>query len=290
MKTIYLFVLIICTNIFGQSPEPSSFFPASVGNIWEYNYTGYGIAKYEIVKDSILSDKSRLIFYSMNSNAVYKVDTSNNVYYDPQGMNWLYYKLDADSGVSWFNIHNDTSANKLMSRVNRIFSAVLFGKTRTVKEISNYALANDDTTISEFSWLRETDYLVSGIGLYATVEGEGGGTELLLRGCVINNDTSGVITSVKGNPQNLLTYSLNQNYPNPFNPTTTITYSLNKPSRVKLIVYDILGRKITTLVDGIKYSGSYTVVFKGSNLPSGVYIYSLITDYGNQIKKMVLTK
>jgi hypothetical protein len=290
MKSIYLLVLIICTNLFGQSPEPSSFFPASVGDVWEYYFTGHGILRHEIVKDSILSDGSKLIFYSTNSIPAYRIDTSNNVYYDPQDMNRLYYKLDADSGVSWFNIHNDTTVNKLMARIERVYTVDLFGKTRTVKEIGFYSNVNNDTVISGSSWLRETDYLVSGIGLYATVEGEGGGTEYLLRGFVINNDTSGVITTVKGNPQNPLTYVLNQNYPNPFNPSTTITYSLNKPSRVKLIVYDILGRKIITLVDGIKYYGSYTVVFKGSNLPSGVYIYSLITDYGNQIKKMVLTK
>jgi len=290
MKYILILFFIFSKNIIAQEQDSYSFFPSAVGNVWEYNYTGRGIARYEIVKDSTLSDKSRLIFYSMNSNAVYKVDTNYNVYYDPQHLNWLYYKLDADSGVFWSNEQNDSLAYKFMSRVDRVYTVDLFGKTRTVKEIGNYALANDDTVISGSSWLRETDYLVSDIGLYCTVEGEGGGLQLLLRGCIINNDTSGVVTSIKGSSPIPFAYVLNQNYPNPFNPTTTINFSLNKPSRVKLIVYDILGRKITTLVDGFKYSGSYSIVFNGSNLSSGIYIYCLITDYGNQIKKLVLTK
>ena len=290
MKKIFTIMILTTIFVFAQEQDPYSFFPSTVGNVWEYSYTGHGIARYEIVKDSTLPDKSRLIFYSMNSNAVYKVDTSNNVYYDPQHLNWLYYKLDADSGVSWFNKANDTTATKLMARVERVYTVYLFGKTRTAKEIGFYSNVNYDTTISGSSWLRETDYLVSDIGLYCTVEGEGGGIQLLLRGCIINNDTSGVVTSVKDSSPIPFAYVLSQNYPNPFNPTTTINFSLNKPSRVKLIVFDILGRKITTLVDGFKYSGSYSIVFNGSNLSSGIYIYCLITDYGNQIKKLVLTK
>ena len=70
-------------------------------------------------------------------------------------------------------------------------------------------------------------------------------------------------------------YLLYQNYPNPFNPTTTIKYELPKDAFVKLVVYDILGREVRTLVNEQKSAGSYKVIFDGSNLPSGVYFYRI---------------
>jgi len=70
-------------------------------------------------------------------------------------------------------------------------------------------------------------------------------------------------------------YPLFQNYPNPFNPITTIKYLLPKKSSVKIIVYDLLGREISVLVDEIKSAGMQQVVFNAAQLGSGVYIYSL---------------
>jgi len=68
--------------------------------------------------------------------------------------------------------------------------------------------------------------------------------------------------------------SLN-NYPNPFNPTTTISYSIANNSIVNITVYDLLGRKITELINEKKEAGLYEVNFNAENLPSGLYIYKL---------------
>jgi len=84
--------------------------------------------------------------------------------------------------------------------------------------------------------------------------------------------------------------NIEQNYPNPFNPETKIIYSLNRASKVKIIIYNILGREIETLVNDFKSAGAYSVTFNAGNLPSGVYFYSLITEYGRQSKKMILRK
>lgn len=85
-------------------------------------------------------------------------------------------------------------------------------------------------------------------------------------------------------------FELEQNYPNPFNPSTTISFTIPKEGKVALYIYNILGEKVTTLVDEFLLKGNYKYNFNASNFASGVYIYSL--RYNNKIisKKMVLLK
>ncbi|MBI5402234.1 MAG: right-handed parallel beta-helix repeat-containing protein [Ignavibacteriae bacterium] len=90
-------------------------------------------------------------------------------------------------------------------------------------------------------------------------------------------------------------YRLSQNYPNPFNPTTKIDFELPFDSRVRLTIYDMLGREVKTLVSGeMKQAGFYTVELNGTNLSSGTYFYRLITNGQNKdlifTKKMTLVK
>ncbi len=92
------------------------------------------------------------------------------------------------------------------------------------------------------------------------------------------------------------TCELSGNYPNPFNPSTEINYQLSEVCEVKINVYDILGREVATLVQGLKEAGYYTASFNGSNLASGIYFARLIAipqDGSKQIiqvKKMLLSK
>jgi aminopeptidase N len=85
-------------------------------------------------------------------------------------------------------------------------------------------------------------------------------------------------------------YKLHQNEPNPFNPVTNINYDIPKNSHVKMVVYDLLGKEIRTLVNENQTAGKYTVSFNGMNLPSGVYLYRLETDNFTQVKKMMMIK
>ncbi len=84
---------------------------------------------------------------------------------------------------------------------------------------------------------------------------------------------------------------LQQNYPNPFNPVTTINYQLPQHSRVRLEVFDLMGRKVSTLIDGqSQAAGRYSVRFDASNLASGTYIYRLSAGRTHLTKKLTLIK
>jgi hypothetical protein len=85
-------------------------------------------------------------------------------------------------------------------------------------------------------------------------------------------------------------YSLGQNYPNPFNPMCNVQFTMCNEGKVKLIVYDIMGRDVQTLVNEKLNAGTYEVKFDGSGLPSGVYFYKLITEGFTETKKMLLIK
>lgn len=85
-------------------------------------------------------------------------------------------------------------------------------------------------------------------------------------------------------------FALEQNYPNPFNPTTAIRYQLPATSDVKLEVYDVLGKKVATLVNGRQAAGIYNYTLNASTLSSGVYFYRLQAGNFVQTKKMMLVK
>lgn len=98
-------------------------------------------------------------------------------------------------------------------------------------------------------------------------------------------------TDIKSNkPVLSKSYQLYQNYPNPFNPTTKISFSIPKRSNVELKIYDILGRKISTLMNEEKTAGSYEVKFNASKLSSGIYFYQLKSGNFIETMKMLMMK
>ena len=85
---------------------------------------------------------------------------------------------------------------------------------------------------------------------------------------------------------------LGNNYPNPFNPTTTIPFSLEKASKVRLTVYDMLGRAVQVIIDEYRSEGTHEVRFSAglNGLSSGLYMYSLEFDGERITKTMLLLK
>jgi hypothetical protein len=85
-------------------------------------------------------------------------------------------------------------------------------------------------------------------------------------------------------------FSLSQNYPNPFNPSTAIKFNIPGGFNVKLIIYDVTGRIVSTLIDQFLASGSYNITFTTNNLSSGIYFYQLTAGPYREVKKMTLVK
>ena len=85
-------------------------------------------------------------------------------------------------------------------------------------------------------------------------------------------------------------YRLDQNFPNPFNPATTIRYAIPEQTKVTLKVYSILGKEIQSIDQGEKEAGEYSLRFDGSNLPSGIYHYRLLTESKTLMRTMVIIK
>lgn len=99
-------------------------------------------------------------------------------------------------------------------------------------------------------------------------------------GTAVSEDQSGL-------PQKV---SLFQNYPNPFNPSTSIQYGIDQASDVQLEVFDLLGQRVASLVNGKKAAGWYTASFDASHLASGMYTYRLTANGNQLIRKMSLVK
>ena len=116
------------------------------------------------------------------------------------------------------------------------------------------------------------------VSINATISDWGSMSILCLTGTELN---SNIIPEI---------FNLHQNYPNPFNPVTKIKFDIPEQSNAKIIIYDLLGREITTLVNEQLKPGSYSVDWDGTGFASGVYFYSLITEGFVETNRMVLVK
>jgi len=102
---------------------------------------------------------------------------------------------------------------------------------------------------------------------------------------------STMLSDVKELPNSFLSdFTLEQNYPNPFNPATNIRFSLHEANQVMLKVYDMLGQEVATLVNQFMNAGTFEISFDASNLPTGIYTYSLTAGNFNSVRKMMLIK
>jgi hypothetical protein len=269
-----------------------NFLPLAIGNVWVYkhytntppssNFEYKGKVRYEIVKDTLMPNGKH--YYDRTYLGYTRIDPVHlSVFsYLPSGevkRDSLKAKL-LDTVVTCYHVADTSYKNVL-------------GLTRRNKFVNTFCLI----TNHQYFW-----NLTHGLGYWTysnitdgTIEGF---TDTLV-GAVINGIVYGdtTIDALQKLSNHVpMDFSLSQNYPNPFNPATTIRFDI-PPSRgargmiVKLFIYDILGREITTLVNEQLKPGTYEAEWDGSNYSSGVYFYKLsINNEQLATKKMVLIK
>jgi photosystem II stability/assembly factor-like uncharacterized protein len=185
--------------------------------------------------------------------------------------------VSTDNGTNWTLFNNGLGDN---------IYAIVFSGTNIFAGTARTGVYS--STINGTSWTQASNGLnetfisslaVSGTNLFAGTYGGVWKRPL--------SEFTDVTEEVNNLPKGI---TLSQNYPNPWNPTTSINYSLVKEGNVSISVYNAIGSKVATIVNGYKPAGSYSVQFNGSNLPSGIYFYKLEAGQFSQVKKMILVK
>ncbi|MEJ2052572.1 MAG: cellulase family glycosylhydrolase [Calditrichaceae bacterium] len=140
--------------------------------------------------------------------------------------------------------------------------------------------------VGKFNWA-EIDRLE-----FAAEQANLNGSTIWLDNIDITNDTALTIRQNPHIPRNFILY---QNYPNPFNPSTTISYYLSAGDKIEIIIYDILGKKVSTVFNGYKTPGHHSIVWNSTDLnhkkvSSGLYILRLKTSSGSKQRKIILLR
>jgi flagellar hook assembly protein FlgD len=118
---------------------------------------------------------------------------------------------------------------------------------------------------------------------------------LVLTDSGIGKESEDEESEVASDQLSVISYQLAQNYPNPFNPSTKISFALPQAAEVSLKIYDITGRLVQTLVDGVVEAGRHQTIWDGTNqhgvqVASGVYFYQLRAGEFKQVRKMSLVR
>jgi len=106
----------------------------------------------------------------------------------------------------------------------------------------------------------------------------------------LSEETSSITTDILLEGEVPVSYSMEQNYPNPFNPSTNISYRVPENSVVEITLYDMLGRKLSTLLKDRKAAGSYQITVDMSSYASGVYLYRMKAGSFIQTRRLTLIK
>ena len=293
---------IVILKILPFASEELGWFPLAVGNIWVYNQYWYeywgggpqtitfaGTKNMEVTKDTLIENKNYFIveneyisFEVFPPKMLLRVDSLTGFiyrYWEELNGEYIFHNLNAEVGDTIFYPLYPENPFYILEYEQPI----------------NY-LGID--TYERMYWENLPcgcyHTLIKGFGLAKTYFNEFGGSESILKGCVINGvlygDTTFVVDVEEEQNPIATEYKLEQNYPNPFNPSTLISYQLPKTGNVTLKIYDVLGREVATLVDEYQNAGSFDVEFNAFHLPSGVYFYQLKAGEYVETKKMMFLK
>ncbi len=286
--------------------ERLSYFPLQVGNYWQYHL--HNFTSLVGGSNSIYETKVTNISLLNNGKQYYKVTSSRDKSF--------YLRIDSLSGIVYQYINDDkeiilhdlfANDGNEYSGSGTFFSGQDISTQRCDSTITTN-LFGTDIKMKYFNSPEEIDLgsipeyvYAKNLGLYYDATDFKSGlysNRYILIYAKINGIEYGEkhVTG-KENTEIPEDYSLSQNYPNPFNPTTTIQYTIKNSefrSRnselVVLKVYDILGREVAALVNGVQPPGNYEVSFDGSGLASGIYYYQIRTKDFVETKNMLMIK
>jgi len=187
-----------------------------------------------------------------------------------------------NGGNSWINI--STTFGSFKSRVVEINpyddEEIFIGTNKGIWESKNGGTSWDSLNYAGLKSFTINDIAISNDGDIFIAE-SGGSVQYI----------PGLITGIKNSklfiPKH---FELKQNYPNPFNPSTTINYSIPVAGNYRLKVYNIMGEEVATLLNNNVNAGNYSVNLDASQLASGIYLYRLIGNNVNIVRKMILLK
>jgi hypothetical protein len=301
---LILTLAIVYTGI-AQTVDTTDYFPLVVGNRYTYYQSlpcppdtvrsRYGPWGGNLVRDTTFINGRKYFItvvagLELGSDTV-RVDSSGNMVIRGRGIEQTFYKFHAAVGDTW------SYQIEVGGREYR-YIATMKSRADTVRvhagTFPNCLRIGFDVPGSiddEFD-----DWLAPNFGLVFRCRWE----PLEVYEAIVNGIHYPIISSVQEDRNPITSFSLLQNYPNPFNPSTMIQYTIGRlmtgpPVSVRLVIHNILGQEVKTLVEGVRQPGTYRVTWDGTNnsgkrAPSGVYIYRLMAGNYVSAKTMVLMR
>ncbi|MFA7360634.1 MAG: T9SS type A sorting domain-containing protein [Candidatus Kapaibacterium sp.] len=253
----------IGTNIFGSTSYSGVILSTNNGTNW--NFVNSGLATGSVVRSfAVLGTKIYACSFDISTGEGYGVFLSTN-----NGGNWN----AVNNGFTSLKVNSlSTSGTNLFAATNSgVFLSTNYGASWVGINQGFGTTPSVSLTFSSntYSYVTATTNLNSNLW---------------------RRPLSEILKVQNTNTETPTTYSLSQNYPNPFNPTTNIKFQVKSSGLAKLVVLDILGKEVATLVNEKLQPGTYETTFDGNGLNSGVYFYELMTDGFTETKRMILLK
>ena len=234
------------------------------------------------INGSIITGTTNDTSNNYNNIFILKIDSNGNKYYEKifnVTSNEVPYDLKLINNNKYaITIYNNFAKNLLIDSTGKIITEKIYP--------SQYY-----TIFQSILPMGNGDIIFGGTGRFFGFEED---VYIIRTDSMLNSTPIGILSNNNLSPKN---FKLYQNFPNPFNPTTTIKYEIPKDAEITIKVYDLLGREVFS-INEYKKAGSYEVKFDGSNLASGMYLYSFeVSDPSTgsgqgyrDTKKMVLLK
>jgi hypothetical protein len=295
ISILFFLYLLISFDIYSQVYNPKNYFPIKKENKYFLEEVDpcppssavrrHGVFLSTLVKDSLIINNNK--YYCMLVSRLHapldtvRADSNGNVILYYQGKDRVFYKFDANIGDKWNFI--DTLDNSVSNYQVTLVSKNEIITTRAGRFSNCYRFYFDVPNVRDEEF---TDWIAPGVGLIFRCNP--GSFELY------EANIGGIqypITSVTEKKDPVRSFRLYQNYPNPFNPETIFKYELNETGKTSLIIYDILGNEVKSLVNEIQRPGVYELKWDGKNyknqdVSSGAYVCRLLMN-NYQISKSI---